>query len=541
MNGTISKPKSILLGAVAGLLLASAFPPMPFFFLAFVAFIPLLKAIDEGTAKPFLLYYVTFFVYHGASNWWISSFQEKTDPFLMASGFAIWLVHPFFFMLPLYSYGFLKRKVSERAALYSFPLLWVLFEWGHSLSQFSYPWLTVGYTQVNNSYWIQFIDLTGIWGASLLLCYINVIIYDMMRRIGSAVEGKARLSRFKKELSFLALLIVLPLIYGFISFGRYGSTRKHEKINVVLVQPDIDPWEKWQTMPPLEMIRMQMQLADSAASRFRDKADIVVFPETALPALGMDFNRDHNFGFLYEWVRLQKASLLTGFIDYYFYPDKSRAVFPYKMTEDRQAYDTYNSALLMNPGSDKDYDIYHKMKLTPFAERIPHIENYAFLQKYLSWGVGISSWGIGKDQHNLQLRANGKTAELAPVICIESIYPDFVRKFAHKGAEMMVIITNDAWYDHTPGPAQHWHIARARAIENRRYIVRSANSGVTGVISATGEEKLRAEQYKSLATVAAVPLLKEKSFYTLYGDWIIIPVSLLLSAIIIFFRKKVQI
>src|SRR3989339_857177 len=144
----VSKRKIYLTGIMTGVLLALSFPPLPLPLLSFVAFVPLLFALDlKQYRKPFLLIYLTFFIYHGGANWWISSWQSETDPFLMLSGFAIWLVHPFFFFLPLSLFLFIRKKFG----------------------------FNIAYTQIYNRLWVQAADISGVWGLSFMIVLINVI------------------------------------------------------------------------------------------------------------------------------------------------------------------------------------------------------------------------------------------------------------------------------------------------------------------------------------------------------------------------------
>jgi apolipoprotein N-acyltransferase len=193
-------------------------------------------------------------------------------------------------------------------------------------------------------------------------------------------------------------------------------------------------------------------------------------------------------------------------------------------------YDSYNSVIGINPGdSTGETQIYHKIRLTPFGERIPFMDLFAFARKWLEWGVGISSWDKGKEQIAIDIKNQKVRTKTAPVICIESIYPDFVRNYVDLGAEFITIVTNDAWYNYTFGPEQHYLIAAMRAIETRRYVARAANSGVTGFIGANGETILRAPQYESVGIAASIPLLNGKSIYVLFGEWLVF-ISLAVSA-----------
>ena len=150
-----------------------------------------------------------------------------------------------------------------------------------------------------------------------------------------------------------------------------------------------------------------------------------------------------------------------------------------------------------------------------------------FATEWFKWGVGISSWNTGERQFPLIYKKSDPISHtndeitIAAIICLESIYPDFTREYVNKGAEVFVVMTNDAWFDHTFGPEQHFAISQVRAIETRRYIARCANSGISGFISPTGERIKMLKQYKVTAGAEKLPLLKEKSLYVRYGDWLV--------------------
>ncbi|MFN3270923.1 MAG: apolipoprotein N-acyltransferase, partial [Candidatus Kapaibacteriota bacterium] len=189
-----------------------------------------------------------------------------------------------------------------------------------------------------------------------------------------------------------------------------------------------------------------------------------------------------------------KSSLLTGFADFRFLTPDEKPSFTtkYLFGDSSKPYDTYNSILLLNPNN--TFQIYHKNRLTPFGEQIPYGEILGFAKEFLEWNVGISSWAKGTVQNILKMKTSKNECNIAPIICIESIYPDYCRSFVKKGAEIMVIITNDGWYDHTFGPLQHYLIAAVRAIENRRFVARCANTGISGVITPTGQTLIKAPQ-----------------------------------------------
>ncbi len=514
-----------------GILLGLSFPPLPFNLFAFIAFIPIFFANDNFIIKKkFLQYYITFFIYHGITNWWISSWQPNSDTYLLISGLVVWLVHPVFFTIPLLIYDYIKKIIGKEKAVWLFPIIWVAYEWCRTLTDIAYPWLTIGYTQAYNIYWNQFADIAGIWGISFVILLANVVIY---RIITIANENKINSLNFQlmsnKKIRFLLLflfiMITIPIVYSLERINKFN----HEKllstnptITVGLVQANINPWDKWSGIV-FDQIAIHQRLQDSLISSF-GVIDLSIWSETAVHYVSLDFNSNHNFGYFEEWVNNTGISLLTGFADLYILkPDeKITPTAKYLNWDSSKAYDTFNSVLLLNPHpyNKKNPQIYHKIKLTPFGEAIPFIEFLSFLRPFLEWNVGISSWRRGDSIFNLTIQNQNVNTEIGTVICIESVYPDFVRQFTRKGAEILSVITNDGWYDHTFGPEQHYIIASMRAIENRRYLLRCANTGKSGFISPTGISISVLPQYESLASAEKVALIDYISFYVLFGDWL---------------------
>jgi apolipoprotein N-acyltransferase len=193
--------------------------------------------------------------------------------------------------------------------------------------------------------------------------------------------------------------------------------------------------------------------------------------------------------------------------------------------------ESFNSAMLLTPHTDITHSdpftaypptipIYRNMKLTPLGERVPYAEAFSFAVKALTWGVGISGWGLGREQKPLALVRSRETVQIGVVICIESIYPDFVANYARKGATMLVVITNDGWFNHTPGPEQHYMIAAMRAVESKRYVARSGNTGISGFLTPLGASLQRTEIDTQTALVGVIPLLTEQTVYVRFGDWL---------------------
>jgi len=540
------------LASLSGVMLGFAFPPLPLFLVAFIALVPLLSIFYKQTdvKHKYMYVYITFFFYHTIANWWIASFQRETDPFLMLSGIALCFLHPFFFLVPFAVYFQIKKKIGDTIALFAFPFAFHAFEYLHSLGEASYPWLTLGYTQIKNIYWIQFIDITGIWGASLMILIANVLflkLFEELKKKGKRTVLKDFLEKnaIKYTASILAILL-LPYIYGFFAFQKYDYSKllwQNEKINIALIQPNINPWRKWDG-DPIEQIKFHQKLQDSIYKALGGAVDLSIWSETAIPTVDLSVNWGHFYPFITNDLNEKQISLLTGFTEYYVYPSPEVAPVTARpwILDTTQRYEPFNAALLLNPAPYEmdNPQIYRKSRLTPFGERFPYVHLIPFAQGWLRWSVGISAWGKGTKQYALIMRNKNKTATIGSVICIESVYPDFVAVFVRKGANILSVITNDAWYDFTYGPRQHYLIAAARAIETRRFIARCANSGVTGFISPLGNSISEAPQYTATAIAATIPLIEEKTFYVRFTDFLPIFACLasLIALIFAIFRKN---
>jgi len=187
----------IIYSIQAGLFLAVAFPPFPLFFMAFIGFIPLFFILKDsydgkqnktkhlGNSKYI---YLTFLIYHTSSNWWISTLQENSDIYLFFAGIALDILHPLFFLFPFALLYFARKLIGFEKAIWLFPFIWTFFEYLHSIGDLGYPWLSLAYTQFYNFLWFQIIDIQSIYGATLLICFVNVLLYKLIWQIKNRKE-----------------------------------------------------------------------------------------------------------------------------------------------------------------------------------------------------------------------------------------------------------------------------------------------------------------------------------------------------------------
>jgi len=501
----LERNKELLFGIISGILLGFSFPPIPLPFLSFFALIPYFFVLEkkETLASINRYSYFTLFFFNLITLYWVGSWTKEADTFLKISGIALLIFNPFFYLIIPTLYYFSRKAFGKKTALYLFPLYWVTFEYLYSLTDLRFPWLTLGNSLPYFTKFIQIADLCGVYGLSLIILFINVFLYLSVKEFKQS-------KKIKYVPAVIALLLFLiPLVYGIIRINSLTTPVK--KIKVGLIQPNINPWDKWQTENSDGQLNILLKLSEKAAS---EGAKLIVWPESALPVYLLSGNNNFAVEQIYKFILTNKVFLLTGMPDINCYLNKSEAPKDVKETKSGILYTSYNSILLFSPYS---YNIqkYGKIKLVPFGEHVPFVEELPFLGDFIKWQVGISSWNVGNEQVIFSLNdKNGLDIKLAGVICIESIYPDFVAGFVKKGAEIIAVVTNDSWYGYSSGPFQHEEIAVLRAVENRRTVVRAANGGISCIINPSGKIVSSTNLFTRNYLVGDMVISNEITFYT---------------------------
>lgn len=511
----------ILLAIVSGALLGLAFPQVVGSWagvLSIVALVPLLHLLAERatSASRWRIVgwlYVTFFVYHGITNWWVCSWQERTDPYLFASGIALWLGHPFFLMVPYVVLASIRRRLGVTWMLVAAPAAIAGFEWLHGQTDASYPWLTIGYTLVDTPL-AQVADVIGVYGLTFLIAGVNAATTWLYRyRAERSIRRQAAIA-----------ISMFVLVWLFVGIARtYHVQPSTGQVQALLIQPNEDPWDKWSD-PELQL-QTHLRLTDSARTAIRSQGasntpDVVIWSETAIPFLIRDARNMQQWSALRTWVDTSSVPLLTGLADVHFYPVGTAPPSARQSAVDPSVrYDAFNAAMMLNPAT-ASVALHYKSMLTPFAERLPFADQLTFAMSWIEWGVGISAWGKGQTRLPLPvLRGSDTIARVGTIICIESIYPEVARDMVNHGADVLCVITNDAWYNGTWGPPQHFDIARMRAIEQRRAVLRCAQSGVTGAILPDGSDAVAPlPVMQRAAMLASVPTQTYRTVYAQIGD-----------------------
>ncbi len=522
---------------VGGVLLGLAFPPSPFFTLAYVAFLPLLHVLERAdtAGRALRRSYAFVLAFHLVTVYWTGGFTVGRDGWMMAAGALLLFVHPLFYLPSTMLAWLVMRRRGTWWGVGAFVALWTAFEYVHSLGEFSFPWITVGNSQAYDLARAQVAEYVSVLGLTVLVLAFNGIAYVVLTRIAQG-RWTARSARLQGALGFLVLIYVLPL--------AWGRARMHQEeamtgagVRVGIVQPNIDPWEKWGTDAAARAASDDRQLArhlDDARVLAATAPDLIVWPETAIPFYVLQPRHMAELRSVLSFVDSTRVPLLTGLPTARYFPTSSAPVTSQPIPGSDLAVESYNSVVLFT-SPDHIGPVYRKMVLVPFAERIPYAQAFRFLIEPLRWNVGISSWGMGQDTVVYAMRtAAGDSARFAALICYESVYPDFVRAFVRRGAEFLVVVTNDSWWGNTSGAYQHAAYASLRSIETRRWLVQCANGGISLIVDPAGVVRTSTALYTEARFTATIARNTEETFYVRHGD-LIGPVSLCCSLLFVMF------
>jgi apolipoprotein N-acyltransferase len=562
-----SRSKKRLILIISGVLLGVSYPPFGITggFCAFIALIPLLIALEdtERLRNGFTRGYLAMFVLTLIATYWVGGWkgEGQVDPYLIVAGIALDFVHPIFLVVPILLYDVTGRRFGRLASLIALPVYWIGFEYWHSTGDFAFPWLSLHNTQTYNTAFIQFIEFTGSYGLSLIILTINILLYIALRFdviFGRKVGEVAAVLHIKKSvrlklISAVLILLAIPYIFGFIKLAE-SPAKGGRSITVTSVQPNINPWDKW-SLGTSEVTDSMFRASRTALKSLTMKPDLLLWPETAITYPITLPWRKHDLDDLFHFISSTGIPILTGIPDREEYlKGKDQIPLDAKKTNDPNVFHReWNSAMLFyfDQSGKPGYQRYHKEKLVPFGEHVPFVDDLPFLGDVFSWTVGIGSWNFGTSYDIFKLPFKGQfvtapdTARICTMICYESIYPGYVREFVRRGAELITVITNDGWYGNSSGPYQHNRYAVLRAIENRRWVVRSANTGVSSVIDDKGRIIEQSKFLTSASITQTIPLLSEQTVYTRLGDFIAIPCEwasggmiIVLIALRIIKRKK---
>ena len=516
--------KYIFLSLISALLLSISWPTYGIPFFIFFAFVPLLlmeqeiskfSKINKKGWAVFGLTYLAFFIWNVVTTGWLYHAKNPDgNNSLLAVAIPV-IVNSLLMSLVFQLYYWYKKVRGTYFGLVFFVAIWLSFERFHLNWEFTWPWLNLGNAFSEYPQLIQWYDTIGATGGSFWILLINVFAFYTLR-IWQA--GRIR-KDLVKNISILTAIIVLPLLISIYKYNSYQEKPVGE-VTTLLLQPKLDPYTEKYSKDSLQILAELLSLAEENS---KTKVDFFIAPETAFPGNGSlsenGFNKSTSIAIAKEFLGKHPQSIfLTGASTHKFLFDEAD-------TEDYSTeiqkgvwVNSYNSALQIIPN--QEVEVYHKAKLVPGVEIFPYIRYLKPIlgDAMLDFGGANSSLGIDKERKVFSNRFN--KAKMAPIICYESIYGEYVTDYVKNGANLLAIMTNDSWWDNTEGHKQLLSYARLRAIETRREIVRAANSGISAHINARGDILQDTFYDDRTALLVKANLLEEKSIYTKIGDLI---------------------
>lgn len=483
------KLKEYLLACSSGIILSLSFPKINLEFFAFLGFLPLLFALKgKSLSESFRLSYFCGFIFNLIIFYWVMIVMQQYGKLPWPLALIILLLLAtylgLYFTLTFSTACFLERKGLKLTI--TLPFLWVSFEYLKSSLFTGFPWENLGYSQFLLTYMIQVADITGVYGVSFLIVIFNTFLFSLI----TSWKTLKKIPKFET----LLILFLFFIVFCY-SYLRIENIKKvmgdRETITVKLIQPNIDQAVKWNPEYQEETLRILESLTLTPRD---DHSELIIWPEAAVPFY-YQLNGD-------KAVRVQEilgkshaSCLLFG----------SPAI-----SIEGSEIKYYNSAFLIS-SEGKILGRYDKIHLVPFGEYVPLKKILFFVQKMVK---DIGDFSSGKESGVLSC----EDKKLGVLICYEIIFPELARRCIQKGASLLITITNDAWFGRTSAPYQHNSMAVFRAIENRVFVLRCANTGISSIIDPSGKIISSTKIFTPAKITGKIKLLKFPTIYKKYGD-----------------------
>ena len=560
---------------LTGILLAASFPPSPANFLIFVAFVPLFilfetevvpervpedkifrpfkssvtvlfriatlqflwrratrfgkvfsyrRKVISGNAQLFRYSYTIFLIWNLLCCYWLvftvagaGSLREVLVS--TVAGILALMINPALMSIPFQFFSRMRWILPPTLAPLSLIVFWISFEYLHLNWDLSWSWLNLGHALTPWPQLIQYAEFTGVLGITLHILLVNYLFYRLYRRL-THKQGKL-LPPLVVALAWLLLPLGLNLL---ILNPDRAVFQPSGSLNVRVVQPNIDPYLKRNYYTPENQVEhlVELSLQDPL-----DNIDLLVYPETAIPRPIEDSSIVYSRLMRPMWALVDSFQLdiLTGVESFHVYPDGEEVPGNARQTIRGEWIENFNAAVALK--GDRNLDLYAKTKLIPLVEAVPFPRFLDFLDVF-GFSSDILSYGTQDSIVNLST-SSGK--EIGVMICYDSEFGEHVTRSTQNGAELLAIITNDGWWGNTSGYIQHAYMTSLRAIENRRAIVRSANTGISLFADVKGYLGEETQFWEEAVIDQEVNLYQGETFYMKHGDYLG-RIALLLTLII---------
>lgn len=483
----------------AGLLLGLSYSPFPFPFplLSIVGFMLFFRLAGQcgGFRDTAYFSYPGFLLWNIITTYWLTMAT-------VAGGVAAILANSALMALTLGLMRLVMLRLPGPWLGIPAAAVWVTYEWLHLWWDLAWPWLALANAFARATFMVQYIEWTGYFSISFMIVLAAAGLHQALT---------ARRPELKKTWAgFTAAVVLLPALLS-VMLLNVRDFDTDEYVQVVVAQPNYDSYLHNAGYPNTEIpLRELTAMIDSVVT---EQTDIMFWPENALMGRVDGRRRSSNDVHLFQKARQWNVPIITG-AAYFQYYETSDAPRVHLVSRDNTPFNYYNSAVGFYP--DGSLHVYNKLRLVPVVERMPFVTVLSYLPLGIDWGEQA---GYGKGQQ-MRLFETNQTGVSAPaIVCYDSVFPAVVRRSVEMGAGFITVITNDGWWGNTSGHQQHYDFARLRAIETRRAVVRSANNGISGMITPDGRPHTQTEYWTRTAFELDVPVHHHSTFYVRYGDW----------------------
>jgi apolipoprotein N-acyltransferase len=492
----IAEKKNILLAAVSGLLLTGSFPKIGVDWLAWFALVPLLYTLKDLTPKVgFRMGFITGLIHFLSLLYWVVPVMRTYGflPIYLAVSVLFLFSAVLAVFIALFSMAITGIGQKPARLMIMTPMVWVALEYVRSFIFSGFPWELIGYSQFTRLQLIQISDIFGVYGISALIAFSNATIFITLLYFSKRRWQGTDISKRLVRSSLIVLSIALGVTWSY-GYGRLKAIdnliASSPSARITVVQGNVDQAIKWDPAFQIDTVKKYNRLSSAARE---NRPDLIVWPESATPFYFLYDIRPSEL--VFEGIQQTATDHLIGSPSFV-------------QTDNRVEY--YNSAYLINPNM-KHMGKYDKAHLVPFGEYVPFKKWLPFLGKIVAQ---VGDFRPGKKGETLPWR----NYQLGVQICYEIIFPGLSRALVRNNASLLINITNDAWFGKTSGPYQHFSMTVFRALENRRALARAANTGISGFIDPAGRILASTPLLQETTMTRALPLLKEKTFYTRFGD-----------------------
>ena len=537
--------KYIILSLLSAVLLSISWPTYGIPFFIFIALVPLLilehdiskfSNIRKKSLTIFGLSYLAFVIWNIVTTGWLYGARNPDGSHSLFAVVVPVVLNSLFYAFIFQCYHWYKNAQGTYFGLVFFVAIWMVFEKIHLSWELTWPWLNLGNAFADYPKIIQWYDTLGATGGSFWILLVNVYAFYTLR-IWEA--GRKRKSLILNS-AILAAGILLPMLISSVKYQNF-DLKSTGSVNVLMLQPELNPYTEKYSKDSLTILNDLLTLAQENST---GKIDYYIGPETSLPGFGSISETGFENSELLNTVKgfLSKhprSVFATGISSHRFYPDANQKSNTAYQTSQGIFVDSYNSAVQIIPN--QKVEVYHKGKLVPGVEIFPYINVLKPLLGNAMLDLGGTTASLGVDEERKVFSNPFNSGKLAPIICYESIYGEFVTDYVKKGANFLAIMTNDSWWGETQGHKQLMAYSRMRAIETRREIARAANSGISAHINANGDVVADTFYGDKTTLFAKINLYEHQTFYTRAGD-LLSRISIFVFGFLVFYNliKKFQ-